>query len=85
PPLSPHDLTEINKQQLLTCCVSLSFHELQATFLDPIITDSNEKWCILYNNVKRKRQWLNQDSGSNPIPQPRQFETAPEKFLLCVR
>ncbi|KAM3185188.1 hypothetical protein ACTXT7_006888 [Hymenolepis weldensis] len=40
----------------LLCCVSLHSRELQAPFLDPIITDSNEKWWILYNNVKRKRQ-----------------------------
>ncbi|KAM3172152.1 hypothetical protein ACTXT7_015137, partial [Hymenolepis weldensis] len=51
----PH---EINKQQRVTCCLSLRSRKLQAPFLDPIITDSDEKWWILYNNVKHKRQWL---------------------------
>ncbi|KAM3188070.1 hypothetical protein ACTXT7_001023 [Hymenolepis weldensis] len=43
---------------LLLCCVSLRSRELQAPFLDPITTDGKEKWWILYNNVKRKRQSL---------------------------
>ncbi|VUZ48834.1 unnamed protein product [Hymenolepis diminuta] len=51
----PHDLSEMNKQQCVTCCVSLCSRELQAPFLDRIITVSYEKWWILYNNVKRKR------------------------------
>ncbi|VUZ46973.1 unnamed protein product [Hymenolepis diminuta] len=67
----PHDLSEINKQQCVTCCVSPRSRELQAPFLDRIITDSDEKWWILYNNVKRKRLWLSQDSVSKPIPQLR--------------
>ncbi|KAM3187667.1 hypothetical protein ACTXT7_001860 [Hymenolepis weldensis] len=46
PPLPPpkHYLSEINKQQYLTaCCLSLRSRELQALFLDRIITDSDEK------------------------------------------
>ncbi|VUZ53928.1 unnamed protein product [Hymenolepis diminuta] len=69
----------------LLCCTAFPRTELQAPFLDRIITDSNEKWWILYNNVKRKRQWLSQDSGSKPIPQPRQFGTAPgENSFVCM-
>ncbi|KAM3180732.1 hypothetical protein ACTXT7_015734 [Hymenolepis weldensis] len=56
-PPPPHDLSEINMQQRATCCVSLRSRELQAPFLDSIIADSDEKWWILWNNVKRKRQW----------------------------
>ncbi|VUZ46810.1 unnamed protein product [Hymenolepis diminuta] len=52
-------------------CVSPRSRDLQAPFLHRIITDSDKKWWILYNNVKRKRLWLSQDSGSKPIPQPR--------------
>ncbi|VUZ56094.1 unnamed protein product [Hymenolepis diminuta] len=55
-----------------------------APFFDRIITNSDEKWWILYNNVKRRRQGPGQDSDSKPIPQPRQSGTAPEKMLLCV-
>ncbi|KAM3181883.1 hypothetical protein ACTXT7_013475 [Hymenolepis weldensis] len=63
PPPPPHDLSEINKQQHVTCCVSLRSRELQASkFRHRIITDSDEKW-ILYNNVKHKRQsWLNRSA-----------------------
>lgn len=75
----PHELSEINRQQRVTCCVSLRSRELQAPFLDRIIT-GDEKW-ILYNNVKRKRQWLSR--GSKPIPQPRSG-LHPKKILLCV-
>ncbi|KAM3180545.1 hypothetical protein ACTXT7_016069 [Hymenolepis weldensis] len=81
PPHPSHDLSEINKQQRATCCVSLRSRELRAPFLDPIITDSNEKWWILYNNVKHKTV-TKSFSGSKPIPQPRQFGNAPEKILL---
>ncbi|VUZ56428.1 unnamed protein product, partial [Hymenolepis diminuta] len=67
--LKGHELSEINKQQRMTCCVSLRSRELQIPFLDRIIT-GNGKW-IYYNNVKRKRRWLSRDS--KPIPQPRPF------------
>ncbi|VUZ47801.1 unnamed protein product, partial [Hymenolepis diminuta] len=42
----PHDLPEINKQQRVTCCVSLRSRELnfKHLFLDRIITNSDEKW-----------------------------------------
>ncbi|VUZ54525.1 unnamed protein product [Hymenolepis diminuta] len=52
-PPPPHDLSEINKQQRVTCCVSLRSRELQTSFLDRITTDSDEK-CILYNHVSCK-------------------------------
>ncbi|VUZ53950.1 unnamed protein product [Hymenolepis diminuta] len=82
----PHDLSEMNKQQRVTCCVSLRSHELQVPFSDRIITDSDEKW-ILCNIIKHKRRWLSQDSSLKPIPQPRQFETVPEtnSFVCMVR
>ncbi|KAM3179168.1 hypothetical protein ACTXT7_001119 [Hymenolepis weldensis] len=70
----------MNKQQRVTCCVSLRSRELQAPFLDPVITDSDEKW-ILYKNIKRKRQRLSR--VSKPIPQSRQFGTAPECSKLA--
>ncbi|KAM3187825.1 hypothetical protein ACTXT7_001522 [Hymenolepis weldensis] len=74
----PHNLSEINKQQRVTYCISLRSREFQAHFLDQIITDSDEKWWTLYNDVRRKRlSWLS--CGSKPIPQPRQFGTAPEQ------
>ncbi|VUZ53607.1 unnamed protein product [Hymenolepis diminuta] len=37
-PLPPHDLSEINKQQRGTSCVSLRSRKLQASSLDQIIT-----------------------------------------------
>ncbi|VUZ51710.1 unnamed protein product [Hymenolepis diminuta] len=57
------------RNQQATACDLLYFTvfsctELQAPFLDQIITDSDEKW-ILYNNVKCKGQWL---SCPKPIP-----------------
>ncbi|VUZ47459.1 unnamed protein product [Hymenolepis diminuta] len=66
--LSPHDLSEINKQQRVTCYVSLRSRGIPATILDRFITDSDEKWWILYNNVKHKRRWLSmvQSQFHNP-------------------
>ncbi|VUZ46934.1 unnamed protein product, partial [Hymenolepis diminuta] len=57
----PHDFSEINKQQRV----------VSAAFYCVLVNFSDEKWWILYNNVKRKRLWLSQDSGSKPIPQLR--------------
>ncbi|KAM3175046.1 hypothetical protein ACTXT7_009318, partial [Hymenolepis weldensis] len=42
-----------NQQATALCYVSLCSRELQAPLLDRIITDSDEKWWILYNNVNR--------------------------------
>ncbi|VUZ48385.1 unnamed protein product [Hymenolepis diminuta] len=60
----------------------LRSRELQAPFLDPIITHIEEKW-ILYNNFKRKKRWLSQDTDSKPIPKPRSG-LHPQQILLCV-
>ena len=46
-------MSEINRQQRVTCCVSLHSREPQAPILDRIIT-GDENW-IFYNNVKRKK------------------------------
>ncbi|VUZ51109.1 unnamed protein product [Hymenolepis diminuta] len=61
------DLSEINKQQRAISCLSLRSRELQAPFSDPIVTDSDEKWWIPYNNVKRKRQWFKSNSTTETI------------------
>ena len=71
----PHKYSEINRQQDVTCCVSLLSSELEAFFIDRI-----KKW-ILYNNVKRKRQWSSH--GSKPILQPR-GGLHTKKIILCV-
>ncbi|VUZ39897.1 unnamed protein product [Hymenolepis diminuta] len=39
----PHDLSELNKQQRVTCCVSLCSRELQIPFSDRITIDGDEK------------------------------------------
>ncbi|VUZ55394.1 unnamed protein product, partial [Hymenolepis diminuta] len=79
-----HDLSQINKQQCAICCISLCPREHQSPFLDRIITDSDEKWWILHNNVKRKSQWISQDSGSKPISQPRSDLHTKISFVFMV-
>lgn len=75
----PHELSENNRKQRVDCCVSLNSLQCQAPFLDRVIT-GDEKW-ILYNNVRRKRQWCDHDS--RPIQQPR-GGLHPKKILLSV-
>ncbi|KAM3187406.1 hypothetical protein ACTXT7_002382 [Hymenolepis weldensis] len=78
----PHDLSEINKQQRVTCCASLHSGELQAPFLDRIMTDSALKWWILYNNVKCKRQWLSRSVVQSQLHN-REVDYTRNKFF-CV-
>ncbi|XP_043501569.1 histone-lysine N-methyltransferase SETMAR-like [Polistes fuscatus] len=58
----PHNLSEQNKaNRSITCNLLLQRHNTEA-FFDRLIT-GDEKW-VLYDNPKRKRQWL----SPNEIP-----------------
>ncbi|VUZ45680.1 unnamed protein product [Hymenolepis diminuta] len=54
-----------------------------ASFLHRIITDSDKKW-ILYNNVKRKRLWVSQESGLKPNPLPNRKVNYTRNKFFCV-
>ena len=76
---TPHELTEANKALRSTICNSLVIKQEKEPFLNRIVT-GDEKW-VLYENPKRKNQWLS--PGQKPIPTPKPG-LHPRKALLCV-
>ncbi|MGL5636946.1 MAG: hypothetical protein ACRDD0_08680 [Bacteroidales bacterium] len=75
----PHELSQTAIEQRMTICSSLLSRHETGSFLRRIIT-SDEKW-VLYNNPKRKNQWLS--SNQVPLPTPKPSLTL-KKVLLCV-
>ena len=57
----PHELSPGNKIQRMSTCASLLSRQHNEPFLERIVT-GDEK-CVLYVNMRRKRQWL--DPGEN--------------------
>ena len=75
----PHQLTEDNMATRYNICTSLLTRNNIESFLNRIIT-GDEKW-ILYDNVKKKRQWV--DRGEEPEPTAK-AGLHPKKVLLCI-
>lgn len=75
----PHQLSESNKMQRITICNSLLCRQQNESFLHRIIT-GDEKW-ILYDNQKRKRQWLSRKERSVPVVKP---DIHAKKVLLSI-
>lgn len=65
---TPHELSESNKDQRRTICTSLLTRLNSDPFLNRIVT-GDEKW-ILYDNVKRSRQWLSANQAPRPTSRP---------------
>ncbi|XP_035725548.1 histone-lysine N-methyltransferase SETMAR-like [Vespa mandarinia] len=64
----PHNLFEENKaNRSITCNVLLQRHHTES-FFDRLIT-GDEKW-ILYDNPKRKRQWLSPNESPQSTAKP---------------
>ena len=63
----PHDLREKNKADRLSIATSLLSRQRNDPFLDKIIT-GDENW-ITYDNITRKRQWV--DKNKSPQPDPK--------------
>lgn len=75
----PHNLSEENKaNRSTTCNLLLQRHNTEA-FFDRLIT-GDEKW-VLYDNPKRKRQWLSPNESPRSTAKP---GLHPKKALLCV-
>ncbi|XP_076166383.1 lymphocyte-specific helicase isoform X3 [Ptiloglossa arizonensis] len=75
----PHNLSEENKaNRSTTCNLLLQRHNTEA-FFDCLIT-GDEKW-VLYDNPKRKRQWLSPNESPQSTAKP---GLHPKKALLCV-
>ena len=74
-----HNLCEENKANYsTTLSLLLQYHDTEA-FFDRLLT-GDEKW-ILYDNPKRKRQWL------SPNGSPRSTTKSglhPKRYFLCV-
>lgn len=74
-----HNLSEENKANRSTICnLLLQRHNTEA-FFDRLIT-GDEKW-VLYDNPKRKRQWLSPNESPRSTAKPGLY---PKKVLLCV-
>lgn len=75
----PHTLSEENKvNRLITSNLLLERHKAEP-FFDRLVT-GDEKW-VLYENPKRKRQWLSSNQTAIATPKP---GLHPKKALLSV-
>lgn len=63
-----HVLSEKNKTDRLSIATSLLSRQRNDPFLDEVIT-GDEKW-ITYDNVVRKRQWVDKEKSPQPDPKP---------------
>ncbi|GFT81855.1 histone-lysine N-methyltransferase SETMAR [Trichonephila clavipes] len=75
----PHNLSEENRANRSTTCNLLLQRYNTEPFFDRLIT-ADEKW-VLYDNPKRKRQWL---SPKEPLRRAAKPGLHPKKALLCV-
>ena len=75
----PHQLSDKNKTDRVNIAASLLSRLNIDPFLDRIVT-GDEKW-ILYDNVQRKRQWV--DFGDTAKPTSKQ-SLYPKKVMLCI-
>lgn len=63
----PYELSANNKNYRVNSCLSHISRMEQTPFLNKIVT-GDEKW-VVYNNVKRKKQWLSR--GQTPLTTPK--------------
>ncbi|GFV25331.1 histone-lysine N-methyltransferase SETMAR [Trichonephila clavipes] len=75
----PHNLSEENRANRSTTCNLLLQRYNTEPFFDRLIT-ADEKW-VLYDNSKRKRQWLSPNEPPRRTAKP---GLHPKKALLCV-
>ncbi|XP_054005260.1 histone-lysine N-methyltransferase SETMAR-like [Hylaeus anthracinus] len=62
-----HNLSEWNKEDRMSIATSLLSRVKNEPFLNRIVT-GDEKW-VTYDNIVRKKQWLNKDQP--PLPDPK--------------
>lgn len=75
----PHKLTEQNRDQRVTIASFLLSFSRTTSWLDSILT-SDEKW-VLYENTKRKYQWIDEDAEPEPEPKA---DLHPKKVMISV-
>ncbi len=75
----PHKLTERDRDQRVTIASFLLSYSRTNTWLGSLIT-GDEKW-VLYVNVHRRHQWVDQDAEPEPEPKA---EIHQKKIMLCV-
>ena len=78
-PWVPHKLTEKQRIARVNIAASLLTRQHAEDFLDRVIT-GDEKW-ILYEDNKRKRQWVDADESGKPTPKN---DLHPKKVLLSI-
>ena len=75
----PHSLTDMNKFDRLLYSYEILRRAKTSGFWDTILI-SDKKW-IVYDNVVRKRQWLNPGEAPEPTPKPPVHQ---KKVMLCI-
>ncbi|GFX80052.1 histone-lysine N-methyltransferase SETMAR [Trichonephila clavipes] len=76
----PHNLSEENRANRSTTCNVLLQRYNTEQFFNRLIT-AEEKW-VLYDNPKRKRQWLSLNEPTRRTAKP---GLHPKQAILCVR
>ena len=78
-PWVPHKLTEKQRIARVNIAALLLTRQHSEDFLDRVIT-GDEKW-ILYEDDKRKWQWVNANESGQPKPKN---DLHPKKVLLSI-
>ena len=76
--LEPHKLTEGQRDERCRTSLCLLTRSRRFDWMSCIVT-SDEKW-VMYNNLCRKRQWVDSDKTPEPDQKP---ELHGKKVLLC--
>ena len=75
----PHKLTDRDREQRVTICSFLLSYSRTTGWFNSIVT-GDEKW-VLYVNVARRHQWVDQDAEPEPEAKPGLHQ---KKVMLCV-
>jgi len=75
----PHDLSDSNKDQRVSCCTSLLDRYAEDNFLERLVT-SDETW-LQYDNPVQKSFWVGEGEEIPVVPS---CGLHPKKHLLCI-
>ena len=76
----PHNLTDFDRQRRCDASTTLLSYKRTSNLLQSVVT-GDEKWCLFYNERRRRRSWV--DASSSAQPQPK-TNLHPRKVMLCI-